>query len=94
MVTRVVKYVLIFVVVAVTGTYAADYLVYRYRLSSGHALATRKIEPAYAIPQKDGRQEFVFEDPVTVTCVRSLFPHGGYNPCWYVDRTGSKPIPM
>jgi hypothetical protein len=74
-----------------------DYLLAKYRMQNpkaGDALGTIKTQPTYAIPHKDGKSEFVFGDPVAVTCLHSLFPHFGYSPCWYVNRQSSKPIPM
>lgn len=47
---------------------------------------TVEIKTYYAIPQKDRKTEFMLGDPQTVTCVHSLLPHFGYNPCWYVER--------
>jgi hypothetical protein len=51
----------------------------------------------YAIPLKNGNVEYELDarqPEVTVTCVRALFPHLGYQPCWYVRRNSQKPIPM
>jgi hypothetical protein len=31
---------------------------------------------------KDGKTQFIMLDPETDTCIRSLFPHFGYRPCW------------
>lgn len=76
--------------------YVGDYVYVRDRMSKntpGDPLETVKIQPMYAIPHKDGRAEYVFGDPVTQTCVHSLFPHLGYSPCWYVKKN-SQPIPM
>ena len=50
-----------------------------------------------AIPLKSGRTEYELDarqPEVTVSCVRALFPHQGYQPCWYVRRNSQKPIPM
>jgi hypothetical protein len=55
---------------------------------------TIKIRPLYLVPRKDGRAELDFGDPETQMCVHSLFPHLGYDPCWYVVRQSRKPIPI
>ena len=50
-----------------------------------------------AIPLKSGRTEYELDarqPEVTVSCVRALFPHQGYQPCWYVRRNSQRPIPM
>ncbi len=91
---RIVKYTAGALALLLIVIYSGDYVVLRYRIKSGHGFDTRSIQPTYAIPHKDGRQEFVFGDAVTVPCVHSLFPHYGDKPCWYVDRTSSKAIQM
>jgi len=47
---------------------------------------TMTTQPIIEIPHKDGRDEIVLGDTQTQTCVRALFPHDGYSPCWYVAR--------
>ena len=49
------------------------------------------------IPQKGNQVEYALDaqspmesDP----CVRSLFPHFGYTPCWYVRRRAKTPTQM
>ena len=71
-----------FVVLAVAAVYTGDYLYARLRGSS--ALATVQVQPYYAVPLRDGKTEFMMLDPENRTCVRALFPHFGYGPCWYV----------
>jgi hypothetical protein len=34
---------------------------------------------------KNGKVEVFYEAPETRLCVRSLFPHGGHSPCWYLQ---------
>lgn len=91
------KRVLIVAVVSVVILYVCDYVLVRYRMASpktGNALGSVKIQRTYAIPHKDGKVEFVFGEPETQVCVRSLFPHLGYSPCWYASWRNLKPIPM
>lgn len=57
-------------------------------------LDTVQIQRTYQIPHKDGRAEFAFAEPQTVTCVHSIFPHLGYSPCWYLKRHSQQTIPM
>ena len=39
---------------------------------------------------KNGQIEIFYNQPITEVCVRSLFPHGGRRPCWYVRRSPVK----
>lgn len=81
------------VVLLASLIYAGDYLSVRYRSMRGRdPFSTVTIQPYYAIHEKNGRTEFDFAEPQTETCVRSLFPHSGYRPCWYVNRHTDKRI--
>ena len=94
MLKRIVKYTAISLIALFVVTYAADFAVFELRSRSGHGFDTRKITPTYAVPEKNGLDEYMFGDPTTVTCVHALFPHNGDQPCWYLDRNGAKPIAM
>ena len=80
--------------------YAGDYAVVRLRASYprlGNAFGSVQVVRLLAIPLKNGRTEYeldALQPEATVTCVRALFPHLGYQPCWYVRRQSQKPIPM
>jgi hypothetical protein len=75
--------------------YTGDYLSVRYGFP-GHrqTFGSVEVHPYLAIPQKDGKTEIVLQDPVTRTCVQSLFPHMGADPCWYVVRHKRERIDM
>jgi len=45
-----------------------------------------------ATDTKGGRVEIFYDQPQSQTCVHALFPHAGYTPCWYLDRSGIKRI--
>jgi hypothetical protein len=81
-----------FVVLAVAAVYAGDYLCARLRGSS--ALATVQVQPYYAVPLRSGKTEFMLLDPENRTCVRALFPHFGWAPCWYVNGKRQQRIDM
>ena len=68
-------------------TYAGDYLSLRYRIpKSRDVFSSVTVQPYYAIQEKNGKTEYDFAPPENEVCVRSLFPHFGYSPCWYVKR--------
>jgi hypothetical protein len=80
--------------------YAGDYAAVRVRVANprmGNAFDSVQVVRLLAIPLKSGRVDYELDatqPEVTVTCVRALFPHLGYQPCWYVRRQSQKPIPM
>jgi hypothetical protein len=67
--------------------YAVDYAVFRYRVATNRQpygqVAVRRY---YAVQQKGGKIQFIFNPPEQQPCVHALFPHGGYTPCWYLER--------
>ena len=74
-------------------TYAGDYFWVQYRISRHlDPFSTVTIQPYYAIHQKSGKTEYDFAAPESQLCVRSLFPHLGYSPCWYLTRHTEKRI--
>jgi hypothetical protein len=75
------------VLVSVVIVYIGDYIALRSR-SRPYDKVT--IQNYYAVPRKDGKTEYMLEDPVTKTCVHSLLPHRGYAPCWYLSRRTEK----
>lgn len=67
--------------------FAADYAVFRYRLSTNRQPFGQITVTSYdAVQQKNGKTEFIFNPPEAQTCVNALFPGGGYVPCWYLQR--------
>jgi len=80
--------------------YGGDYVLVRLRTvypRLGKGLDSVKMYRLYAIPLKSGKLEYDVDPQqpeVAVPCVRSLFPHMGYQPCWYLQRNSDKPIPM
>jgi hypothetical protein len=75
-------------IVGVTAlSYAVDYLVFRYRLSTNrHPFAQFMVYSYDAVPQKSGKTKLIFNPPEQETCSNSLFPRAGYPPCWYLQR--------
>jgi hypothetical protein len=67
--------------------YASDYLTLRYRIvQDREPFGSVTVRHYYAVREKNGKTEFMFNPPETQTCVHSLFPHFGYPPCWYLNR--------
>jgi hypothetical protein len=91
---------LVFIAGLVAIVYAGNYGAVRLRAAYprlGSAYGSVQMERLYAIPLKNGNVEYELDarqPDVTVPCVRALFPHMGYRPCWYLRRNSQKPIPM
>jgi hypothetical protein len=75
--------------------YLTDFAVLRWKLKNNRApYATVKVSPYYAVPRKDHKVEYMFQDPEDETCVNSLFPHGGNSPCWYLTKHREKRVDL
>lgn len=80
--------------------YAGDYAYVRVRMA--HPTPCSPFETltrtrVLAIPQKSGKFDYEIDQaqPVeTLTCVHSLFPHFGDQPCWYLKPRLNQPIPV
>ncbi len=80
---------------AVMIVYLVDFCILQFRIATHRdPYATVQVRPYYAVPRKDHKTEFLFDDPQDETCVNSLFPHQGDSPCWYLRRNKEKRVDM
>lgn len=86
---RPIKRILLILAAALLALYGVDYLVARNR-----PVGSVTVQPYYAVPQKDGKTEFMTLDPEVDSCVDSLMPHLGMPPCWKLRRNRQKRINM
>jgi hypothetical protein len=78
---------LLVVLGATAIAYAADYVVFRYRLAKDRQpFGQVTVSRYYAVEQKSGKTQFIFQPLETQICVHSLFPRAGCLPCWYLQR--------
>ena len=90
-----IKRIFIAVVLGSAVIYVIDYAVLRVRITTNHnPFGTVTVRPYYAVPQKNHKTEFLFDDPQAETCVHSLFPHAGDSPCWYLNSHREKRIDL
>lgn len=83
------KRLLVIVVCLLAGIYGADYLWLQLRLESKNPSAAMDSVTRFdATTLKNGKLQIFFDHPETQRCVRSLLPHLGYTPCWYLKRAG------
>lgn len=80
---------LAYIVLAVVAILMLDYGAAKVK-----PLQTVTIQPYYAVPQKNGKEEIMMLDSQDETCVQSMLPHIGHSPCWYLKRHTQKRIQM
>ena len=67
--------------------YVGDSLYIRHEAASvNSAAAFGNVRFYYATKLKNGKYTIYQDAPQSEVCVHSLFPHYGYNPCWYASR--------
>lgn len=82
---------LVALVLSVVGlaalAYGLDFAVFRIRAATNrNAYGSVTVNHYYAILQKNGKTQLIFDPPQAQTCVHALFPHDGWMPCWYLSR--------
>src|SRR5215469_710659 len=67
--------------------YGVDLAVVRIRIAANrNPYGSVVVSHYYAILQKNGKTQFIFDPPQAETCLNALFPHSGVQPCWYLSR--------
>jgi hypothetical protein len=78
---------LLFIFATAALTFAVDFGLFRLRVASNrNPYGSVVVTHYYAVPQKNGKTQFIFDPPAPETCVNALYPHTGMQPCWYLRR--------
>ena len=78
---------LLFILGTAALTFAVDFGLFRLRVASNrNAYGSVVVSHYYAVPQKNGKTQFIFDPPASENCVNALYPHAGLLPCWYLQR--------
>jgi hypothetical protein len=89
----IVKRIVLVALAALAVLYGGDYLRLRYKMwnpKAGDAFGSVTVFDTLTL--KGGKTEVLFDQPQTVVCVNSLFPHFGDSPCWYASRKTMKSL--
>lgn len=79
--------ILLFTLAAATLTFVVDFGLFRLRVAANrNPYGSVVVSHSYAVLQKNGKTQFIFDPPAPETCVHALFPHSGMQPCWYLSR--------
>jgi hypothetical protein len=79
--------VLLFLLGTAVLTFAIDFGLFRLRVASNrNPYGSVVVSHYYAVSQKSGKTQFIFDPPAPETCVNALYPHAGMQPCWYLQR--------
>lgn len=79
--------VLLFLAGTAILSFGLDFGVLRLRVAANrNPYGSVVVSRYYAVQQKNGKTQLIFDPPAAETCVNALFPHGGMQPCWYLKR--------
>ena len=79
--------VVLFILGTAMLTFAVDFGLFRLRVASNREpYGSVVVSHYYAVLQKNGKTQFIFDPPEPQTCVNTLYPHAGMQPCWYLRR--------
>lgn len=67
--------------------FGVDFLIFRIRVAANwNPYGSVVVDHYYAVGEKSGKTEFMFDPPQAQPCSHSLFAQSGYQPCWYLSR--------
>lgn len=92
---RLAGWIAVSLVALLCASYLVDLALLQWKFH-GHGKAFDKVTVRryYAVPHKDGKEEYLEDDPRAQTCVHSLFPHSASPPCWYLTRHREQRVDM
>jgi hypothetical protein len=81
---KIARNILVFLVAAAAILYIFDYVA--AKLPGRQVYADVTIDQYYAVKEKGNKVEYMPGGSVVERCIYSVFPHFGYDPCWWVMR--------
>ncbi len=66
--------------------YPADWAVWRVRLARGGGMGQVEVSLFTVAELKGGKEDYYPNGTIVLGCTESLYPQGGFNPCWWQQR--------
>ena len=78
---------ILYMVGAAALAFGLDWAIFRIRVAANwNAYGSVTVDHYYAVAQKNGKTNFIFDPPGPQVCVNAVLPHAGDFPCWYLRR--------
>ena len=74
--------------------YGVDFLSLVLKIPARDPVGSVEVQRFYEVALKNRKTEFMRDVPRDVPCVRSLLPHYGDTPCWYLERHTKQTIKL
>ena len=81
-----IRRVVLIAILVVAASYVLDWIVVELKMGGAHPAALGTVSVYQATELKSGKMDVYYHDPVNQTCVHSLYPHFGFQPCWYLSK--------
>lgn len=85
MLKRILTGILIELMVALALLYVGDWAIWRIRVARGGGMGTVSVATIIVTPLKGNKEEYDWAGTMDVDCSRSIFPHAGSGPCWWLQ---------
>jgi hypothetical protein len=66
--------------------YPVDWAIWRIRVAQGGGMGNFQVNRVTVAELKGGKEDYYLDGTTIVSCSSSLYPQGGYTPCWWVKR--------
>ena len=66
--------------------YPIDWAVWRVRVARGGGMGAVQVDHFTVAELKGGKEDYYPDGTEVVACSRSIYPEGGNNACWWVER--------
>jgi hypothetical protein len=66
--------------------YPVDWAVWRVRVAGGGGMGTVQVDHFTVAELKGVKEDYYPDGTVVVACSRTLYPQGGNDACWWVER--------
>lgn len=77
-------------VAIVAALYATDWVVLRVRMARQTAFSSVRVDQFLVAQLKGHRQRYFNMGMAQQPCVKAIFPHAGYPPCWWLRRHATR----
>lgn len=74
--------------------YGMDFLSLRLRIPNREPIGSVEVQRSFEVALKNRKTEYMRDEPRPMPCVRSLLPHYGDKPCWYLARHTKQTIKL
>jgi len=73
-------------IVMAAAVYPVDFALWRLRVARGGGMGQVQVDLFTVAELKGGKEDYYPNGSATLTCSQSLYPQGGNDACWWLER--------